>query len=114
MRRDNQGFTLVEMVVTLVVLSIMLSLSVSGLLAWQDWSDFQKENEYAQTLYIAAQNQLSEFSADGRLAELQESLSGGLVDDKTGNQYEAVGLNLTDSVSLLKDTDGVAYSLDAL
>lgn len=114
MRRDNQGFTLVEMVVTLVVLSIMLSLSIGGLLAWQDWSDFQKENEYAQTLYIAAQNQLSEFSADGRLAELQESLSGGLVDDKTGNQYEAVGLNLTDSVSLLKDTDGVAYSLDAL
>ena len=113
-KRDNHGFTLVEMVVTLVVLSIMLSLSVSGLLAWQDWSDFQKENEYAQTLYIAAQNQLSEFSADGRLAELQESLSGGLVDDKTGNQYEAVGLNLTDSVSLLKDTDGVAYSLDAL
>lgn len=112
--RDDHGFTLVEMVVTLVVLSIMLSLSVSGLLAWQDWSDFQKENEYAQTLYIAAQNQLSEFSADGRLAELQESLSGGLVDDKTGNQYEAVGLNLTDSLSLLKDTDGVAYSLDAL
>lgn len=113
-KKDHHGFTLVEMVVTLVVLSIMLSLSVSGLLAWQDWSDFQKENEYAQTLYIAAQNQLSEFSADGRLAELQESLSGGLVDDKTGNQYEAVGLNLTDSVSLLKDTDGVAYSLDAL
>ena len=49
-KRDNHGFTLVEMVVTLVVLSIMLSLSVSGLLAWQDWSDFQKENEYAQTL----------------------------------------------------------------
>lgn len=110
-RNHNNGFTLVEMVVTLVILSILLSLSVAGLIAWQDWANFNRQNEYAQILYIAAQNQLAEFGADGRLAELQESLSGGFPEDKAGKQYDAVGLNLTDSISLLRNSEGEAYSL---
>ena len=114
MRDKNKGFTLVEMIVTLVVLSILLSLSVAGLLSWQDWSNFNRENEYAQILYIAAQNQLAEYGADGRLKELQDSLSGGTVDEKTGKKYTTVGLNLTDSVSLLKNGDGEAYSLTGI
>ncbi|MGN1204038.1 MAG: prepilin-type N-terminal cleavage/methylation domain-containing protein, partial [Lachnospiraceae bacterium] len=112
--KNNKGFTLVEMIVTLVVLSILLSLSIAGLLAWQDWSNFNRENEYAQILYIAAQNQLAEFGADGRLEDLKSSLSGGTVDDKTGKKYAAVGLNLTDSISLIKNAEGEAYSLTAI
>ena len=103
--KNNKGFTLVEMIVTLVVLSILLSLSIAGLLAWQDWSNFNRENECAQILYIAAQNQLAEFGADGRLEDLKSSLSGGTVDDKTGKKYAAVGLNLTDSISLIKNSE---------
>lgn len=81
-KQYNKGFTLVEMVVTLIVLSILLSLSVFGLLSWQDWANFKRENEYAQVLFVAAQNQLTEFSADGRLKEMQESLSGSLTDEE--------------------------------
>ena len=115
-RQRNKGFTLVEMIVTLVGLSIMLSLSVFGLLAWQDWADFNRENEYAQILYIAAQNQLTEFAVDGRLEELQDSLSGGNKEDLNNHerQYDAVGLNLTDSVSSMKDSKGEAYALDTI
>lgn len=112
--RRNKGFTLVEMIVTLVVLSIVLSLSVFGLLSWQDWAEFKRENEYAQILYIAAQNQLTEYSADGRLKELQESLAGDSLDEELGGsekRYDAVGLNITDSVSQLKDSNGESYSL---
>lgn len=116
-KNNNYGSTLVEMVVSLTILSIMLSLSVFGLLAWQDWANFKRENEYAQVLFIAAQNQLTEFSVDGRLEEMQESLSGGLSrDELEQNQrlYRAAGLNLTDSLSYLTNVQGEEYSLETI
>lgn len=65
--RSNRGFTLVEMIVTMMLLSILLTISVMGLMAWQDWSDFNQANEYAETMFLAAQNQLSEYNANGTL-----------------------------------------------
>lgn len=106
---QNKGFTIIEMVVTMLVLAIVLTLSIGGLLAWQDWADFNRQNEYARTLFVAAQNQLTEYDADGRLKELQDSLSGGVYDDKTGRHYTAVGLNLTDHITALKNAEGNSY-----
>ena len=57
----HKGFTLVELMVTLAILGILLTLSVSGLLTWRDWSDFNRVNEYAETMFLSAQNQLSEY-----------------------------------------------------
>ena len=70
--KRNTGFTLVEMIVTLVLLSILLTTSVMGLLAWQDWSDFKQADEYAETMFLAAQNQLSEYNANGTLKEFSK------------------------------------------
>ena len=38
-------------------------------MAWQDWSDFNQANEYAETMFLAAQNQLSEYNANGTLED---------------------------------------------
>lgn len=67
--RSNRGFTLVEMIVTMMLLSILLTILVMGLMAWQDWSDFNQANEYAETMFLAAQNQLSEYNANGTLED---------------------------------------------
>lgn len=67
--RSNRGFTLVEMIVTMMLLSILLTISVMGLMAWQDWSDFNQANEYVETMFLAAQNQLSEYNANGTLED---------------------------------------------
>lgn len=69
-KKRNNGFTLVEMIVTMMLLSILLTVSVMSLLAWQDWSDFRQSNEYAETMFLAAQNQLSEYNSNGTLDEL--------------------------------------------
>lgn len=114
----NKGFTLVEMIISMAILSILLSLSVFSLFAWQDWSNFNRENEYAQVLFIAAQNQLAEFGADGRLKEMQESLSGGAASDDEiddgENKYDAVGLNLIDNISMIRSPEGDSYELDTI
>jgi prepilin-type N-terminal cleavage/methylation domain-containing protein len=64
-KASNKGFTLVELIVVLVLLLILLGLSIAGILTWQDWSRFKKENTGAETIFYAAQNQLSELSATG-------------------------------------------------
>lgn len=111
-KNQNKGFTLIEMIVTITVLSIVLGLTVSGMISWQDWANFKKENEYAQTLFVAAQNQLAEYSADGRLKELQESFAESEEDYVVGtNYYSKVGTNLTDNIASLIGEDGNGYDL---
>lgn len=78
----DKGFTLVEMVVVLVVLSIMLGLSAAGLLSWQDWASWKKQNEYAEALFISAQNQLAEYNNNGYIKKFGNKIS---VDGKYRN-----------------------------
>ena len=87
LRRNNSGFTLVELIVVIVLIAVMAALTVGGILAWRDWADFNRENEYAETLFVAAQNQLNDYSADGRLEAMQKALkpdfskAGGSTED---------------------------------
>ena len=77
---NNAGFTLVEMIVVLVIMVILLSLSVGGIMAWQDWSKMKQLNANAESIFVAAQTQLSDYSASGSLErEVKEAL------DKSSN-----------------------------
>ena len=115
LRTKNKGFTLIEMVVTVTVLAVVLGLTVSGIISWQDWANFKKENEYAQTLFVAAQNQLTEYAADGRLDAMQKDFGEDEDSYVVGsNYYTKIGLNLTESMGSLVGEDGLPYSLDKL
>lgn len=72
MKNENKGFTLVELVVSFVILLILSSISVVGVLAYQDYADFKRQNSYAQTLFVAAQSQLTGYSVRGQLDDLKE------------------------------------------
>ena len=39
MKNKNAGFTLVELIVTMAVLLILVSLGIAGVLAYQDFAD---------------------------------------------------------------------------
>jgi prepilin-type N-terminal cleavage/methylation domain-containing protein len=75
--KNSDGFTLVELMVVLMLMSVLLGISVFGLLAWQDHTQFLQENEYASTIFSAAQEQLSSYSRSGRLLEFQERIRSG-------------------------------------
>jgi prepilin-type N-terminal cleavage/methylation domain-containing protein len=99
MNRRKNGFTLVEMVVTLAVLSILLAVSVFGLIGWQENTRYNKQNEYAQTLFVAAQNQLSEYSRNGTLEKFQKKITA-----KNGDYSRTL------KVEELTNGDGEAYT----
>lgn len=97
--QKNQGFTLVELVVVLVLMAILLSLTIFGGLAWQDYSRFKHENSVAEDLFFAAQNQLTELEAGGTLEQLViRPLKEG-ASSTNGNGYN------TDSVKVLAYSD---------
>lgn len=68
----NKGFTLVELVVSFVILLMLASVSVVGVLAYQDYADFKRQNSYAQTLFVAAQSKLTAYSVRGEMSGLKE------------------------------------------
>lgn len=69
---NNEGFTLVEILVVFALMLILASVSIVGILAYQDYADYKRQNSYAQTLFLAAQTKLTFFSENGQLDELQD------------------------------------------
>lgn len=67
-KKNNKGFTLVELIVVIVILAILAALLIPALLGWIDKA---KEEQYAleaRNIYLAAQAQASEAYAAGAAA----------------------------------------------
>ena len=59
------GFTLVELVVTLVILSILFAIAVPNLLGYIHLSQFRKNESYAKTMYLSAESELTYLRTGG-------------------------------------------------
>ena len=70
----RKGFTTVEVIVVMVLVLIMAGGLILGIIKWVDWTNFKRQNEYARTLFVAAENQLTEYAQSGQLEELSEKL----------------------------------------
>lgn len=58
-RRGKGGFTLVELAVTLVVLSILFAIAVPNLLGYIHLSQFRRNESCAKTMYLSAESALT-------------------------------------------------------
>ena len=67
LQKNNAGFTLVELIVVLLLMSILLGATLFAGLGWQDWSQFRHEEACAENIFYAAQNQLTELDSSGAL-----------------------------------------------
>ena len=64
LRQSNKGFTLVEICVTFVLVSILASITTFSLVAWQHNSQFNKMEQNAELVYMAARNKLAIYNAN--------------------------------------------------
>ena len=73
MKNKNSGFTLVELMVSFALLLILISISVVGVFAYQDYADFKRQNDYSQTLFLAAQAKITNYDARGDLDKMMRT-----------------------------------------
>ncbi len=109
----NKGLTIVELIVVITIIVIAAGLTTLSVIKWQDWSYFKKQNEYAQALFSAASNQLTEYAGNGYLTEFANSLvkkNAKPTDNGTDYYDEDDYLVPVREVSKLTDAEGDPYS----
>ena len=71
-RKNGKGFTLVEMIVVLVVLSILAASGVGTALAYVRRSAFDQNEKNAATVYQTVQSSLQQLEKSGKISEWVE------------------------------------------
>ena len=119
----NKGFTLVELIVVLVLISIILGITVFSAIAWMDWSRFKHNEATAEEIFYAAQNQLAELEASGAYdRKINEALLvevAGETEGETTTAYRNTLVSSTDSGDFpamddLFDGHGNPYDWEAI
>ncbi len=65
MKKNNKGFTLVELIVVLVILAILAAILVPALLGWIDKAKEKQTTTNAEAAYVAAQATYTEAYGKG-------------------------------------------------
>ncbi len=87
MKKNNKGFTLVELIVVLVILAILAAILTPALLGYIDRARAEKDYSTAQTIRVAAQ---------------------AAIDQAYGDGYKADGTNTVTSIGDMDQTDWTA------
>ena len=76
MKKNNKGFTLVELIVVLVILAILAAILVPTLLGYIDRARSEKDFSTAQTVRVAAQAAIDQAYGEGKFANGSDPATG--------------------------------------
>ncbi|MCR5586068.1 MAG: hypothetical protein K6F77_00865 [Lachnospiraceae bacterium] len=97
------GFTLVELLVIIAVMTIVLGVSVVGALGWIAHSKQKENEEAARVIFMAAQSKLANSMSRGTYEDLEAELNKYSTDISNANK-ETLGLPTE------KDNEGVEHN----
>jgi len=66
----NNGFTLMETLIVVAIISILFGISVLGVSGWVKAMKMTEMDSYAKNIYLEAQNQLASLEVEGSLTKL--------------------------------------------
>ena len=100
MKKNNKGFTLVELIVVLVILAILAAILVPTLLGYIDKARSEKDFSTAQTVRVAAQAAIDQAYGEGKKADGSSPATGKTLSiDGTVENSEAMSgsFSITDA-----------------
>lgn len=100
---DKKGYTLVEVIVVCVIIGIMSTMAIGGLMAYQKYANFKKNNEYAQTIFSAAQSSMTSAVNDGIMEDLTNQID---LDNGTGTGYKPLTASMLVDSTVLDEYTG--------
>ena len=100
--RQRDGFTLVELMVILTIVGILMALAAPSLTAYVHHAQFQRNEAYARTLYLAAEASLTHLRAAGLWEDFKTDLlavgeMAVLPGDSQSGAHEILGVFLNGS-----------------
>lgn len=81
---SKKGFTLVELAVVMVIISIILAIAVPLYSNYWKLAEFQKNESYAKTVYLAAESKLTYYRSSGQWEQFQKKVKEQGIQDKSG------------------------------
>lgn len=125
-RSSKKGFTLPEMVVTMIVLAVILAIGIPTAINYIKRAEFRKNEENAKTIYMVAESVLTWYRSSGQWEEFREEvldkgiLNTSFEDEKKDRIYAitlapgAYGTEEGKSSPVLTLIDKLTYSKDLL
>jgi prepilin-type N-terminal cleavage/methylation domain-containing protein len=110
-KEGSLGYTLMEMLVVIGIIAIICAIAIPSVVSIVKSLRFAQRNDYAKSIFMAAQANLTEMRADGGLAPLQQA---GL--DSLPVQEEICGFPVEDwspeyVYTSSEDSQKVSYAL---
>lgn len=87
--KKRSGFTMMEMMITLAIMTILFGLAVPAVAQIQKNLEMSRLNSYAKDVYLAAQNRLMSLKATGELTSIRDELDKNYsgIDGKVDRYY---------------------------
>ncbi len=102
MKKNNKGFTLVELIVVLVILAILAAILVPTLLGYIDRARSEKDFSTAQTVRVAAQAAIDQAYGEGKIPGNASGSASKIEDMKNTSGWTAAS-------SVTEATDKYGY-----
>lgn len=103
-KRRKRGYTLTEMLTVIAIIAVLCAIMIPSFIYLKKALDFKRANDYAKSVFMAAQANLTELRSDGGLAPVQsqghpvEEGKSGFPAEDWSDEYRYITSSAADAV----------------